>query len=87
MNNKYLSRRLRTIPLQSGKTTLFNYYINHPSETLSFLEKFVVLGDSTVHIKGAAWLFDYVSYLKDKGYRLGKEIGFNDGVIYELKKI
>ena len=87
MKKNYLTNRLREIFLPKSKTSFFDHLKDKPETVERVLGKLIVIDDDSVTITGGAWRFNYREYLKDKGYKLGREIGFNEGVIYELTKI
>lgn len=87
MKKNYLTNRLREIFLPKSKTSFFEHFRDKPEKVESVLNKLLIIDDDRVTVTGGAWRFNYRDFLKDKGYKLGREIGFNEGVIYELTKI
>ena len=82
----YLSNRLKDI-FKDRRTSMFDYFKSRPEAAMSYLDRHVIIKDDTVTIKKSAWRFDYPKYLRDKGYRICAELGFNEGPIYSLRKV
>lgn len=87
MKARFLTNRLKTIFLKNSNQSFFDFYKRNPERIERVLSHLIRIEDDRVHISGAGWRFDYEGYLKAKGYKITQELGFNEGVIYEIKKI
>lgn len=87
--HNYLSPRLKQISPPNESYTYFDWYMLKPSLASNYLRDNIEIDaeNLTVKIKNEAWRFNYHRYLKDCGYKITRELGFNEGVIYKIKTL
>lgn len=87
--NHYLSPRLKQISPPNESYTYFDWYMLKPGLAQKYLNDNVLIDEEnlTAKLLNESWRFNYRKYLKDCGYKITREFGFDQGVIYKIKKV